>query len=153
MEIMQDKIMEILVILMDKLRKHEKMDEQMEIISGELLERGYTEQEISSAISWIIERAAFPKETAQVGHNTYRILNEVEKVFISKDAYGYLLQLHTLDLLPAREMEAIIDKAMLLSTPNLGLDDVKLLAAEALFESGGSVSGNGESYLPSQTVH
>ena len=53
---MQGKLIEILIILMNEINRRGIEFERMEILSGKLLDQGYSESEISTAFSWMIER-------------------------------------------------------------------------------------------------
>ena len=125
---------------------------RMEVISGELLEQGYSRQEISTAFSWLLEKVASPAPLPQPDARSFRILNDIERIFISKEAYGYLLQLSTLGLITPEELEGIIEKAVMRSSPGLGVEEIKLLTAEALFEVR-SADSPGEALFPPDTVH
>lgn len=150
---MREKIVEILVILMDKIKRKELVSGQMELLSGELMDQGYSEQEISNAFSWLIERADSTARMSPPGSSSFRILNEIERVFISREAHGYLLQLAALELITPEELEGIIDRALMFASPSLSVDEIKHLTAEVLFETNGSYNLRGDNYLPNETVH
>ncbi len=150
---MHEKLVEILVILMDKIKRKGLGGGQMELLTGELQDQGYSQQEISTAFSFLIERAQDSSSVSAPDSRSFRVLNDVERIFISKEAYGYLLQLASLELISPGELEGIIDKALMVATPFLSIDDIKLLAAEVLFDIPGGIDFSGENLPPTDTVH
>jgi uncharacterized protein Smg (DUF494 family) len=132
----QGKVIEILIILMKEIKQRGMAKEQMRVLSGELLNRGYTEQEISSAFTYIIERFGSDLEGLAPDPKSFRVLHDFERIFISADAYGYLLQLSALGLVSAEEVERIIERAVLTSIPNMKVEEMKPLVGEVLFGTG-----------------
>ncbi len=112
---MQGKLIEILIILMNEINRRGVEFERMEMLSGKLLDQGYSKSEISTAFSWMIERFAALNNNIQPNPKSYRVLHDIEKIFISPEAYGYLLQLNALGLLNMEEMEKIIERSFISS--------------------------------------
>jgi uncharacterized protein Smg (DUF494 family) len=63
------------------------------------------------------------------------MLHDIERIFLSKDSYGFLLQLSSLGLLSPEEFEMIIDRVMMEAVPSLPLDDFKSIVAEILLNA------------------
>jgi uncharacterized protein Smg (DUF494 family) len=132
---LQSRIVEILLIVMGEIRRNGVESEQMEILSDDLLGKGYSKQEISTAFSWILERMNYAKQSFTAHPKSFRMLHDIERIFLSKDSYGFLLQLSSLGLLSPEEFEMIIDRVMMEAVPSLPLDDFKSIVAEILLNA------------------
>ena len=93
---MRNRILEIVVYLMDHIQEHRGQIIDIEDLSANLRGLGYTENEISSAYSWLVDRfeasgdnffSSFPEE-----HCSTRILTDYERYMFTPDAYGFLLK-------------------------------------------------------------
>jgi uncharacterized protein Smg (DUF494 family) len=150
---MQGKLIEILIILMREINNRGVESGQMELISGELLNLGFTEHEISTAFSYVIERMNLLKDAPEPDPRSFRVLHDIERVFLSAEAYGYLLQLQKLGLLSIDEMEKIIERAVMMSTPKLGVNEVKSIVVDILFDDNELTGFEGENVIPEDIVH
>jgi len=149
---MQGKLIEILIILMNEINRRGIEFERMEILSGKLLDQGYSESEISTAFSWMIERFGSLNNNIQPNPKSYRVLHDIEKVFISPEAFGYLLQLNVLGLLNMEEMERIIERSVISSSPKMSVDEIKSLVIDVLFDDNEVFGGEYESLMPDDIV-
>jgi uncharacterized protein Smg (DUF494 family) len=132
---MQERIIEIIVYLVNEMRNNRSLGE----IDVKVLEEGgYTQAEISSAFSWLFDRLAvsdqiLPHVERQI-ERSYRILHEVEKMVITPEAQGYLIQLRELGLLNDAMLETIIDRAMMSGYTEIGLNETRVIVASLVFE-------------------
>jgi len=138
---MNERVMEILVYLMSEIQNKRGATDQIDSISQDLINKGYTENEINIAFSWLFEK--IKSETEEVLENTevvpeeaFRILHDTEKVVISPKAYGYLLQLKSLGLIDAVAMEQVIERVTMLGGNTIGENEIKSIVATLLFSSG-----------------
>ena len=137
---MNERVVEILVYIMSEIRNRRAGVGRLEALSQDLLEQGYSESEISSAFAWLFERLdqdleRIDEDFGGVGHPTFRILHEAERMVIEPDAYGYLVQLHELGIIDEAEMEAVIDRAMMLGTNTVDVDAIRSIVASVLFNA------------------
>ena len=135
---MNERVVEILVYIMAEIRGQKSHANKLESISRDLLQRGYSQHEISFAFSWLFER--YQDEAEEVARHTgptlrgsFRVLHEAEKMIISREAYGYLLQLKQLNLLNDLEIEHIIERAMMAGADRITEADVKVMVASLWF--------------------
>ena len=142
------KIVEILVILMDDIKRRGFAEKRLALLSDELQNRGYSKQEISTALSWIIDRMSLREPVPDPSPDSFRVLHNIERVFISPEAHGYLIQLLTLGIISPIEAERVIERIMMSSTPRQGLDELKNMVMEILFDSGDDFDLNGLELLP-----
>ncbi len=144
---MNERVMEILVYIMNEIRQKKRGLGELAVLSRDLMQRGYTESEINSAFSWLLERMrngideVMDSEDSAFQQST-RYLHEVERMVISPEAFGYLLQLRELGLITHAEMETVIERAMMLGSPKVTVGDIKAMVASMLFETDGFTDGN-----------
>jgi len=133
---MQERLIEIIVYLLGEF-KQPQSDDKYTDLSKELVSQGYSENEINLAFSWIFnhlqEHQVGFEDEFSYAPNSNRVLHDVEKMIISAEAYGYLLQMTHLGLLSDYDLELIIERALSIGTSNITLDDIKSIAASIIF--------------------
>ncbi|MFH1700311.1 MAG: DUF494 family protein [Candidatus Zixiibacteriota bacterium] len=140
---MQEKILEIVVYLMNQLSDHQGIINNIDEMSADLRSMGFTDKEISSAYSWLLKHFEDYPKSFSMPHTkmdvaSVRILSNAERNIILPEAYGYLLQLRQLRLLSAEQLELILDRCALFSSDPICIEDIKLFASAAMFETGSS---------------
>ena len=143
---MNERVVEILVYIMDQIQSNKASLNQLEAFSQDLLNRGYTQNEISSAFSWLIEK--IQSNFDEVVHNegpissfSFRVLHELEQMVISPEAYGYILQLKELGLLDDTGVEQVIERAMMIGATQLDLFEIKSIVATVISPQMGMLGG------------
>lgn len=139
---MNERVVEILVYIMKEIKSTEHGIGKLDILSEELAQKGYTENEISSAFSWLFDKIKdnfdeLVKNTGTILPSSFRVLHEVEKMIIEPEAYGYLLQLKALGLLDETETEQMLEQALMLGSSRVTLQDMKTIVASTLFNPEG----------------
>ncbi|HEY4643965.1 MAG TPA: DUF494 family protein [Bacteroidota bacterium] len=133
---MYEKVVEIIVYLMTEIHQNKQLGE---IDLSSLSRSGYTETEISSALSWIFDKFsvgdAQPVGNASPSSQSFRIFHEAEKMSLSVKAQGYLIQLRALALLSDLDFELVIDRVMRSGFLKAGLPEVKSIVASVLFNN------------------
>jgi len=134
---MGSRVLEIVVYLMDHMRENQGALPFMDDLSGELQGLGYTDAEISSAYSWVLDRfesmhekffEQFPSE-----HFSNRVLTQYERLQLAADAYGYLLKLLNLRVIDDQQFESILERAVIFGPRLISLDQIKMLTSAVLF--------------------
>lgn len=134
---MESKILEIVVYLIDHLRENEGQISDMDDVSSDLRSMGYTDNEISSAYSWVLERygtgdklyySDFPED-----HYSLRILSHAERYQFTANAYGFVLKLMNLGLIDDEQFEMILDRGTMLGSRPVTQEQVKLIASSFVF--------------------
>jgi len=132
---MQEKIIEIIVYLINEMRHNKRLGE---IDLRALADRGYTQTEISAAFSWLFDKINFGEnvfiEEESNSPHSHRILHEVEKMIISPEAYGYLIQLREIGLIDEADIELIIDRIMVAGFSKVTVEDMKTVVAAVMFD-------------------
>ena len=143
---MERHIIEILVILMREHPEGAISQSEFEPLSKSLVDQGYTQQEIETALLWYHSRQITCGSTDDIGEfsrGSFRVLHDVERSVIRPNAYGYLLELNQLGLISLSEMDLIIEKAVLLSGGKVDIEDIKLFVAAHIMEQDSSHSASG----------
>ena len=148
---MQEKIVEILIYLISELRKNVPMsDIDLTVLS----QRGYLTTEISTAFNWLFEKISdggtLITETAQSSPHSHRVLHDAERMIITADAYGYLIQLRQLGLISDMDIEVIIDRIMMSGYISVDSNEMKSIAATYLAESDDSFNSGSRTMLNSK---
>jgi uncharacterized protein Smg (DUF494 family) len=142
---MNDRIIDILILILSEIRKSDARPAKLELLSKDLLKKGYTETEISSAFSWLLSR--LKNDTEEIVQNqkafndSFRILHEIEQSVITPEAYGYLVQLRELELINEMDVEFVLERALMLGVSKVHVSDIKNIVAAMLFNPEGF--GNG----------
>lgn len=133
---MQKHIIDLIVYLVGRLQTGDELrDIELENLSR------YDESEISAAYSWVLQKYnsgeldhALAKKPKDKISTPPRILHYAERVMISKDAYGYLMELYHMRIISFQMMEQIIEQAMLHVAERLDENKVKQLLTDMLFD-------------------
>ena len=138
---MQDRILEIVVYLMNQLSEHQEALGNIDEMSADLRSMGFTDTEISSAYNWLLQHFedypdSFSFTEKEISPKSVRVLSENERKIIAPEAYGYLLQLRHLRLLTTEQLEMILDRCALFASDPIDLNEIKILASTALFDTG-----------------
>jgi uncharacterized protein Smg (DUF494 family) len=137
---MKDRVVEILIYIMSEIQDHKRLHE---IDLSDLKEKGYTQTEISAAFSWLYDNVGAGESTlsraATPLSGSRRVFHEAEKETLSTEAQGYLIQLRELGLLDDRDLEQVIERAMLAGYQKLSRDEIHDMVSAVLFgrEGGG----------------
>ena len=140
---MQERIIEIIIFLLEKFQHKPNKDNYTDL-SKELVYKGYTDNEINLAFSWISNH--LQSKTYDLNDKytmePERTLEELEKLIITPDAYGYLLQLFHLGMLKDYDIDDVIEKAVTKGSNKVTLEDVKAVAVSVIFDSDMESSNN-----------
>lgn len=136
---MHEKVMEILVYLMKHIQDEQGRFNDIGHISQTLVGSGYTQHEVNTAFTWLFERLQAQSEelidpTLPLRPRPNRILHTIERLVISPEAYGYLIQLRELGLIDEVQTELIIERAMLTGSRHVTQHDIKAIAASTLLD-------------------
>jgi uncharacterized protein Smg (DUF494 family) len=135
---MEQRIVEILMYVIGEIQSRRIQLEEIEGISDELMQRGFSQREVATAISLFSDRfvgdARRTCHSAPLNDNSHRVLHDVERQYISPEAHGYLLQMMHLSILDLADVEEIVERCMMLGNLNVGGDEMKMLVATHLLE-------------------
>jgi len=134
------RVMEIVLFLVGEMRRNKQIGD---IDLGKLSARGFTETEVSTAFSWLLDKIAIESKQSTVtdlskfkfpGTMPFRVYHDFENAFLTTEARGYLIQLRELGLLGDSEMELLIDRLWFAGEHAINLDIIQELAASIIFD-------------------
>jgi len=134
---MERQIVEVLVVLMREYPDGVITKEEFDGLSKDLMDVGYSTQEIETAFFWYQNRQLLRQDPTIAGEfksGAFRVLHEVERTILKPDAYGYLIELKRLGLITLREMDAIVEKSVLLGGRQVDIEDIKIFVAAQIME-------------------
>jgi uncharacterized protein Smg (DUF494 family) len=151
---MQERIVEIILFLVNELKSNKQLSE---VDVSLLTENGYTQSEISTAFSWLFERLSVGQQVLAPESNardSFRILHDAEKMVITPEAYGYMMQCRQLGLLTNANVETIIERIMAAGFSSVGVPEMKTFIAGMLVDGDIQSASFGRISLTSDdTIH
>ncbi len=139
---MGERVLEIVVLLISRIRDHQGQLESFEDISSYLKSYGFTDNEIRSAYSWVLEQlqsdSQFLVDDASSG-NAFRVLTGQERRHFNTDSIGYLLQLRYLGIITDTQMEQILERGALMGPSPIDMEQIKILIGSVLFQDGSRI--------------
>lgn len=130
---MKERVVEILVYLMSEIEANKRLSE---IDLNALQSKGYTQSEISAAFSWLYDNLPVQDGVVVRGaiasKESRRILHDAEKLMLTTDAQGYLMQLCEVGLLENRDLENVIERAMMSGLEKLSIYELREIVAAVL---------------------
>jgi uncharacterized protein Smg (DUF494 family) len=106
---MRPNVIDIILTIVRRLQTGDSLEE----ISNETFS-GYDKSEISAAYSWVVQKhkaGDLPESTAaQKKSQSHRVLHMAEKMMITPEAHGYMLELINSGLVDHLQMERVIQK-------------------------------------------
>jgi uncharacterized protein Smg (DUF494 family) len=130
---MYERIVEIITLVIAELQRNKTIAE----ISLDNLEKlGYSNSEISTALSWLIDRLEF-SENSFINHipnnSSFRILHEAEKDLFTQEAWGEVIQMQALGILTNEHIEILIERTAMLGFRQIDTQQLKLFVAYIVF--------------------
>ncbi|MCX6152693.1 MAG: DUF494 family protein [Candidatus Kapabacteria bacterium] len=133
---MFERIIEILAYVISELRHNKNLNE-IDVI--ELQDRGYTKSEISTAFSWLVDRIEFAEQLflslSTAENHSFRVFHPFEQDLFSKDAWGALIQYHSLGIITNEHIESIIDRGMMMGLRRIETSQLKALIGLLIFNN------------------
>ncbi|KPQ00368.1 MAG: uncharacterized protein conserved in bacteria smg [Bacteroidetes bacterium HLUCCA01] len=127
----KNSILDLIIYLAKRIRLGETLNEIKQDALSE-----YNSAQISAAYSWILQRHPKVSDKKQpiIGESSHRILHFAERMLISPEAYGYLLEMVSIGLIDNKAMEHIIERVMFQSSEPIDLEKVKKLVENYVFD-------------------
>jgi uncharacterized protein Smg (DUF494 family) len=131
---MDKNFLDVLTFMLDEIRENSDGDLDFQTIIDVMEDEGFSEDEISTAMSWIMNNGdQFDRITAEQQYNlprpVWRSLSVREEQSISPKAFSYLFHLRELNILTDDSMENVIDRAVELRFFRMSVEDMKDLVA------------------------
>ncbi len=135
---MRERFLDIVTLLAQYMLEEGRSPDDEQAIAEELIAEGYDPEDVREAFAWV-ERlvgtragGAALADLAGPDQST-RVLTPTEALKILPAAHGFLLRLRQLGLIDASVQERILERAMAVDADEIGLDEIKAIAALVLF--------------------
>jgi Smg protein len=135
-----DRVLEIVVLLMSHLKENQGQLDNLEEISDSLKSQGFTDNEISSAYSWVLDQLQVDSQflyEASAPLTSFRILSDRERQHFSTKSIGYLLQLKHVGVINEAQMEMVLERGSLIGQSPVDLEQIKIIIGTVLFRDSG----------------
>ena len=133
---MYEKIIEIIVYVISELRQNKNISE---INLNELQIRGYTNSEISTAFSWLVDRVEFSEHLfdsdTSTNKNSFRILHDAERDIFTTQGWGDLIQMNQLGIVTNEHLEMMVERAMMMGVKKIDSQQLKIYVANHVFNA------------------
>lgn len=135
---MDQRIVEILMYVIGEIQSRKIRVDEIEGISDELMQRGFSQREVATAFSFFMDRMNRDVSRVEIRRPerplSYRVLHDIERQYVGPEAQGYLIQLTHLGLLDLTDVEELVERCMIMGNLNIGGDEMKMLVATHLLE-------------------
>ena len=131
---MQEKILELIIYLMKEFDGEMSDINEVDTITSDLVDKGFSEYEIGIALSLIFENNQESDYHGEIDDEAFRILNSVEQYVLTPEIHGYLISLKELGLINISDIEFVIQKEFLLELVPAKLSIVKQIVADLIVQ-------------------
>ncbi len=133
---MYEKIIEIIVYVIQQVRQNKSLND---LNIEDLQSKGYSNSEISTALSWLIDKSEITERLFPVpetsNQESFRVLHDTEKEIFTKDAWGELISMKALGIISNENIEMLIDRSSLMGFQQIDTQQVKLFVANSVFNT------------------
>ena len=142
---MNKRFLDVLTFVINEIQMNPQSDLDLQTLVDILEDEGFSQDEISSAVSWLMNNGESLDgiATGYASHfprPVWRTLNEREQEAISPKAYSYLFHLREINVLSDDKMEKVIDRAVNLRLLQMNVEDMKDLIAAVVLDFEDSAS-------------
>ncbi len=142
---MNKRFLDVLTFVINEIQMNPQSDLDLQTLVDILEDEGFSQDEISSAMSWLMNNGESLDRiaTGYASHfprPVWRTLNEREQEAISPKAYSYLFHLREINVLSDDKMEKVIDRAVNLRLLQMNVEDMKDLIAAVVLDFEDSAS-------------
>jgi Smg protein len=144
---MRERIFSIIEIIVRQILMSRNLVHDEKEIVEYLISEGYNLEEINTAFSLIKDIAGEQKVKTPLRKslnetNNIRILSNDEKISLTREAYGFLIRLKGLGFIDNELQEEIIERAQYFTDGEVGLDEIKSIAALVMINRSGTEWGD-----------
>jgi uncharacterized protein Smg (DUF494 family) len=132
---MYERIIEIIVYVVSELKIKNNIND---VDITELQRRGYSNSEISTAFSWMVDRMEISERmilSQPVSTKSFRILHDLERELFTSDAWGEIVQMNTLGLINNDHIELLIERAAMMGIRQIDSSHLKTYIANIVFNA------------------
>ncbi len=141
---MNENVVDILIYLYENYMDSdpESALSDQSVIQDELIMAGFTEHEVDRAFQWMDELILSQTDEGLWNHteNTIRIFTDEEQTRLDTDSRGLIMFLEQNQILDMASRELVIDRAMALGAPIIGVEELKWVVLMVLVNQPGQES-------------
>lgn len=137
---MSDTVLDVLLYLFETYSEHEPDDADQDVLREELLQAGFPEPEVDSALDWLEGLGDDAAPVQAPGERSIRLFNDVELARLDLDCRGYLLYLEQVGILSPAQRERVIDRLLALGPGTVDKEQVKWVVLMVLFAQQGEAT-------------
>ncbi|MBL7973740.1 MAG: DUF494 family protein [Candidatus Kapabacteria bacterium] len=151
-----ERIMEIIVHVISEMSTAGSVED---IDISHLQMQGYTEAEISIAVSWLVQQMqespvpAEGKVLQQTSSTSFRTLHPAEQHLFSKEAHGELIQLLTLGIITNEHVESIIERCFMFGESGITKKDMYGIISDLIFRDNSLQAGSRTMLMGNDTIN
>lgn len=154
---MNERVLEIVAYIVNAMQS--SLDDAMlgrfESLSELLIEQGYTENEINSAFSWLIEK--IPDENYDLEQSPPDQLDRARFNFdnstFAPTTFNFLIQLHELDIIGDDEIEQILATSLRYGKRWISIPEIKALVSHLILTTDPMMDGSFFVFNKNYQVH
>lgn len=151
---MSERVMEIVAYIVNAMQS--SLDEaiigRFESLSELLIEQGYTENEIKSAFSWLIEKIPDTKEQSPPDPYDHAWYNFDNSAF-APAGHNFLIQLRELDIIGDQEIEQILETSLKNGKRWISISEIKALVSNLILTTDPMMNGSFFVFNKNYQVH
>lgn len=153
---MFQRIIEIIVYVITELKSNKPIND---IDIERLKSLGYTNSEISTAFSWLVDKYQFDEQNigtllSKPSKNSFRVLHEAESELFTDSAKNELIHYYLLGLMSNENIEQLIERTVLNGYSKIDSDSLKIFIAGAVFDAFRDNANNSKIMLTgNETIH
>jgi len=136
---MQERIYEILTFLLKKFFSKEKQMLDQNLITQDLVEKGFEIDEIQEAFKILESTKPLEVKENEFPCKSFRMFSDYEQFRLSLDAQGALILLEQMGIVNQYQLEDIIDRVLSIDLPEITRREIALIAIEVVAESSGVI--------------
>jgi len=157
---MSERVMEIVAYIVDAMQSslEDAIFGPIESLSQLLIEQGYTENEINSAFSWLIEKIPSDADSNYAGEQPLpdhpdRAWYNFDKSAFTPTGYNFLIQLRELDIIGTEEIEQILAQSLKNGKQGISIAEIKALVSSLIFTTDPILDGSFFVYNKNNQIH
>jgi uncharacterized protein Smg (DUF494 family) len=115
------------------------------------LQPPFTEAELSAAYAWVMQHPQ--QEHARVPSPYQRIFHAAERMILTKEAWGWLIELQNLGIIDHHIIERIIEKIMLHYQGKIDLTSLKSMVSSLILDADPSSASQKPRLLGNESIN
>lgn len=137
---MNERVIEIVVYIVDSMRSgsDENIIGEIKNLSEKLVDQGYSENEINSAFTWLMNEMSTSEEDGEpeldqlLSQQAIQNWSNCPGPNVKPAPYDFLVQLRELDIIGENEIEQILDQSLRHGKNSTSISEIKAMVARLI---------------------